>query len=150
MFVLPSIIFAFAASIPALYFIYKKLISADMQQLVFPFPSYYACMIGIFLGLGIPAISSIIPIKNALSKTLGDSLNMDRQKTSGIVIKVNDGKVNVIPYLLFGLITVTYGVCVFFLLPYSLLTLNLSLVLGIFFAILIAMLFGLTLISYNL
>jgi hypothetical protein len=75
---------------------------------------------------------------------------MDRQKTSGIVIKVNDGKVNVIPYLLFGLITVTYGVCVFFLLPYSLLTLNLSLVLGIFFAILIAMLFGLTLISYNL
>jgi len=62
---------------------------------------------------------------------------------------VDDGKTNVLPYLLFGFITVLYGVSIFFLLPYSLLQLNLTLLLGIFFAILLGMIFGLTLISYN-
>ena len=60
-----------------------------------------------------------------------------------------DGKVNVLPYLLFGGITVLYGASIFFLLPLSLITLNLSLLLGIFFFILMGMIFGLTLISYN-
>jgi hypothetical protein len=62
---------------------------------------------------------------------------------------VDDGKTNVLPYLLFGFITVIYGVSIFFFLPYSLLQLNLTLLLGIFFAILLGMIFGLTLISYN-
>lgn len=62
---------------------------------------------------------------------------------------MDDGKTNVLPYLLFGFITVLYGVSIFFLLPYSLLQLNLTLLLGIFFAILLGMIFGLTLISYN-
>lgn len=62
---------------------------------------------------------------------------------------MDDGKTNVLPYLLFGFITVLYGVSIYFLLPYSLLQLNLTLLLGIFFAILLGMIFGLTLISYN-
>jgi len=62
---------------------------------------------------------------------------------------VDDVKRNVLPSLLFGLITVLYGASIFFLLPYSVLQLNLTLLLGIFFAILLGMIFGLTLISYN-
>jgi len=76
-------------------------------------------------------------------------LNVERSKTQGEVITVNDGKTKELPYLLFGLICILYGVSIYFLLPYSLLQLNLTLLLGIFFAILMGMIFGLTLISYN-
>jgi hypothetical protein len=43
-----------------------------------PVPGLESCMTALFLGLCIPAISSVIPILNALAKTLGDSLNVDR------------------------------------------------------------------------
>lgn len=65
------------------------------------------------------------------------------------MITVNDGSTNVLSYLLFGFLCILYGISIFFLLPYSLLQLNLTLLLGIFFAILLGMIFGLTLISYN-
>jgi len=76
-------------------------------------------------------------------------LDVERSKTQGEVITLNDSKTKVLPYLLFGLICILYGVSIYFLLPYSLLQLNLTLLLSIFFAILMGMIFGLTLISYN-
>ena len=53
------------------------------------------------------------------------------------------------PYISFGLICVLYGTGIYYLLPYSLLTMNLSLVLGIFFVILIGMILGLVLLAFN-
>jgi hypothetical protein len=48
-----------------------------------------------------------------------------------------------------GFMGVVYSVAIYYLLPYSLLNLDLSLILTIFFAILIGMIFGLTLLAYN-
>jgi len=63
-----------------------------MRTFILPIPGLEACLIGVFLGFCIPALSSIIPILNAMSKTLGDSLNVQQSKTSGIIITVDDGK----------------------------------------------------------
>ena len=150
LFVLPSIFCAFVASVPALYYLYKIMLDSQMNESLLPIPTLDACIIGLFLGICIPAVSSIIPIRQALSKTLSESLNTDRSKNFGVVIEISkDRRVNVLPYLLFGGITVLYGASIYFLLPMSLLTLNISLILGIFFFILIGMIFGLTLLSYN-
>jgi len=122
LFVLPSIVCAFLASPVALHYLFKKLgVPVVNNYFDLPIPAMRACVIGLFLGLCIPAISSIVPILNALSRSLSDSLNVQRSKTKGEVITVSDSKTNVLPYLLFGFLCILYGVSIFFLLPYSLL-----------------------------
>jgi FtsH-binding integral membrane protein len=55
-----------------------------------------------------------------------------------------------VPYLLFGAIGSLAGIMIYFLLPLSVITLNLGLILEIFFLILLGMILGLTLIAFNL
>jgi hypothetical protein len=59
-------------------------------------------------------------------------------------------KTNIVPYLIFGIITFVYGLGIFYLLPLSMLSLKVSLILQIFFFILIGLLVGLTLLAINL
>lgn len=55
-----------------------------------------------------------------------------------------------IPYLAFGLVGSVAGVTIYYVLPLAVLSFDLGLLLEIFFLILIGMIFGLTLISFNL
>ena len=106
---------------------------------------------GLAVGLLIPALSAIVPIQRALSKSLTDSLNVARSQTQGIIYTIENGKdVLVLPYLLFGGICVVFGMTVYYFLPYSLLTSNATLLLQIFFFILLGMILGLTLLALNL
>lgn len=59
-------------------------------------------------------------------------------------------KTNIVPYLIFGIITFVYGLGIFYLLPLSMLSLKVSLILQVFFFILIGLLVGLTLLAINL
>ena len=93
-------------------------------------------------------VAAIIPVHTAISKQLGESLNTERSRVSGIVIDIKEGEDNS-PMLLFGAICVIYGMSVYYFLPYALLNGNFGLLLGIFFAILLGMIFGLTMIAYN-
>lgn len=61
----------------------------------------------------------------------------------------DNSKKNIVPYLIFGFITVTFGVAVYLLLPLALISQNVDLLLNIFFAILFGMLVGLTLMTTN-
>lgn len=54
------------------------------------------------------------------------------------------------PFVIFGLLTVSVGVIVYIVLPQALLAENVSLILEIFFLILIGMILGLALLSANL
>ena len=56
----------------------------------------------------------------------------------------------VLPYLLFGTISVMAGTVIYYFLPYSLISSNASLLLQIFFFILLGLIFGLALLSMNL
>ena len=58
-------------------------------------------------------------------------------------------KLDVIPYLLFGLIGAGFGLAIYIMLPLSLLKQNYGLILDVFFAILIGMLLGITLLVSN-
>lgn len=63
-------------------------------------------------------------------------------------MKPNEAKV--IPYVIFGVITTLYGFGVYYMLPLSMLSSNLGLMLQVFFMILLGYLFGLVLLAINL
>ena len=56
----------------------------------------------------------------------------------------------VLPFITFGLLCVITGIIIYIILPSALLALNLSMVLDVFFLILFALIFGLTLLVANL
>ena len=53
-------------------------------------------------------------------------------------------------YIVFGVIGVTFGLGIYYFLPLAMLSFNFALILEIFFAILIGMLYGLSLLAFNL
>ena len=151
MFVLPSVILGFAFSVPCIWFIYSQLFSAEMGFTPAAVPGWYASIQALLIGILIPSISSIIPIKRALSKNLNDALNVQRAKNTGILISFTDNeKKNLLPYLLFGSIAVLFGISIYYFLPYGLLTQDFGMILSIFFGILLSMIAGLTLLATNL
>lgn len=102
------------------------------------------------VGLLIPALSAIIPIQRALAKTLSESLNTARSNLSGTIVIIKGKGMKVIPYIVFGLLCVTFGVTIYVILPQALLAENAGLILEIFFMILIGLILGLTLFTANL
>jgi len=73
------------------------------------------------VGLLIPTLSAIIPIQRALAKSLGDSLNTARTVLSGTTVILEDKNVRVVPYILFGLLSVVMGTTIYVVLPQALL-----------------------------
>jgi uncharacterized protein YacL len=62
MFVIPSVIFGYIASIPALAYIFKFLFKHESDVNIPPIPTLQATIKGLIVGLIIPMLSSIIPI----------------------------------------------------------------------------------------
>jgi len=151
MFVLPSVFFGFVFSVPALNGLYALLFTEDMGVDTNPWPSQFAVVQALVVGLVIPLLSAIAPIQSALSKNLNESLDLQRSKTQAIYIEILDTeKTNMGSYIVFGTVAVTYGLSIYYFLPLAMLSFNFALVLQIFFMILVGMLFGLSLLAFNL
>ena len=80
-------------------------------------PSGVATLEAIAVGLLIPTLSSIIPIQRALAKTLSESLNTARANLSGTIVIIEDRNVKVVPYIVFGLLCVIFGISIYVILP---------------------------------
>lgn len=76
LFVLPALLSAFILSVPGLATIYYYLVSSANGYSALPIPSGSASLIAIALGIFIPAVSSIIPVRRALGKNLSESLSI--------------------------------------------------------------------------
>ena len=93
-------------------------------------PSFLATLMALGLGILIPLFSSIVPIQKALSKNLTESINTRVSKTKGAKVSISSkGENNVVPYLLFGLISTLAGTAIFYLLPLAVLNFNIALIL---------------------
>ena len=151
MFVMPAVILAFLSSFPIIYFLYKWLFETSLGYVPSVIPSLGAFLSALFVGVLIPLLSSIVPIRRALSKNLTEALDVTRGKSSGILITFINNKARIVgPYLLYGSVACTFGIAVYYFLPLSLLELNFGLILGIFFLILLGLLLGLVLVTVNL
>ena len=151
LFVLPSVVLGFGLAIPSIYYVYSLLFSDNLGFTPSFWPDPIATIEALSIGILIPLFSSIIPIRRALSMNLTESLNTQRAKTSGTVISfIDNSSKNLIPYILFGVVSVTFGVVVYYFLPLGLLSQDFGMILMIFFAILLGMMAGLTLLVSNL
>ncbi len=151
MFVIPSIVCAWVSSIPALWLLFNVFFDTDLTKgQVSYVPGALASFEAIGIGLLIPTLSAIIPIQRALAKSLSDSLNTARSNISGTVVVIEDRNVKVAPFIIMGILCVTAGTTIYIILPQALIAENASLILEIFFAILVGMILGLTLLTANL
>ena len=151
LFVFPAVLMAFILSFPLIYFLYASLFDSSLDYMPSVVPSGQALGSALFVGVLIPFLSSIIPIRRAISTNLTDALNTERSKSPGVLISfIDKSTVNLVPYLLFGSVAVTFGIMIYYGLPLALLQLNFGLILTIFFMILLGLLLGLVLIAVNL
>ena len=145
---LPAIILGFIISFPMIYLVFTQLMS-DLGYIPSVTPSWQAVLIALFVGLFIPLVSSIVPIKRSLSKNLTETLDTSRGKTKGTLVSVYNTKaLDITPYMLFGSIAVAMGMTVYYWLPLSLLQFHVGMILVIFFALLFAILLGLILYDF--
>ena len=85
-----------------------------------------------------------------LNQNLNDALNYERSRVKSIFVTIlKENRINMIPVLVFGVISISYGVSIYYMLPLSLLSFNFGLMLRIFFFILMGMLLGLVLLAMN-
>lgn len=94
MFVLPAIAAGFIFSFPALSLIYTNLLTSQLGIPNDPVPDLFAIVQSLLLGFLIPILSSVLPIKQGLSKNLSDSLDYNRSKSQALfveVLKKDDG-----------------------------------------------------------
>eukprot|EP01130_Rhizamoeba_saxonica_P014410 TRINITY_DN6293_c0_g1_i1.p1 TRINITY_DN6293_c0_g1~~TRINITY_DN6293_c0_g1_i1.p1 ORF type:complete len:1033 (-),score=164.52 TRINITY_DN6293_c0_g1_i1:42-3140(-) len=105
-----------------------------------------------FLGYAVPIVSSIFPIMNALNKNLQDSLDTRRSKTAAVKVKLErSDQTKAINWniVAIGSLLAAFGSGVYYVFPLALLTMNLGILLNIFFFLLIGLLLGLTLLALN-
>lgn len=77
-------------------------------------------------------------------------MNYQRSRVKATYVKIlSKGKAKIVPYVVFGVITTLYGLGVYYVLPLSLLSYNLGLILKVFFFILLGFLLGLILFAIN-
>lgn len=75
LFVIPSVILGFVVALPCIYLIYSVLFKSNFGFMPSVIPDWGATTQALAIGILIPILSSIIPIKRALSKNLSDALN---------------------------------------------------------------------------
>ena len=82
---------------------------------------------------------------------LNDALSTQRTKNTGLLISfIDNDKKNVVPYILFGSISVMLGIAIYYFLPLGIVSLNFGMILYTFFGLLMAMMLGLALLASNL
>eukprot|EP00762_Andalucia_godoyi_P001611 ANDGO_00311.mRNA.1 hypothetical protein DICPUDRAFT_56279 len=108
--------------------------------------------IATLLGFAIPLFASIFPIRSALTMNLHDSLDTRHSKTKAVVYKLERSETGRLSpaAMVVGLLLVIFGAFVYYYFPYALLALKIDLLIYMFFFLLLALLFGLVLLSMNL
>ena len=111
-----------------------------------------AICLALLAGILVPLIAAVVPIRAALSKNVWDSVDTRRSKTKAVEYKLSRTETDrpSATLLLVGLALFGLGFVIYYLLPLSLLSSNIYLLLNIFFLLLILMLFGLVILASNL
>ncbi len=150
-FTIPAILISLAFGFIILEKIQKKLYLENSEGSIIPFSVLFNA---ILLGILLPCISSINPVLKSMNLSLSESLNITRSKLKSIFIEVltpaQRKRSLILPYLFIGAFSLLFGITVYYFLPLSLLSLNLGLLLQVFFLLLISMFLGLVMIAINM
>ena len=78
MFVFPAVLLGFAVAPPLIMVIFRSLFKQSLDYMPSIWPTGWAIVRGLAIGILIPLLSSIIPIRRTLSGNLTDALNVNR------------------------------------------------------------------------
>ena len=122
---LPAIILAFSLSFPTLAIVNHYMVKNASGYEVAPVPSAQASMLALALGLFIPAVSAVVPIRRALSQNLNEAINQQRGKNSGALVKIFDSNRGyILPFVMIGGIAALGGSTIYYYLPKAFLSLD--------------------------
>ncbi|KAJ3032760.1 hypothetical protein HDV00_007167 [Rhizophlyctis rosea] len=127
-----------------------KLLHMTLGSLLSPL----AIGIATVLGLVVPLISAVLPIRKALSANLRDSLDKRHSKVKATVTTIERSSRGSLkeglPYAIAGILMTGLGFIIYYLLPLSLVTGNTELMFNIFIGLLVGMLVGLVMFATNM
>lgn len=150
-FVIPSIVVAFICSVPILAGLLSLIFSGEEELGYTPYPTVFAALQAVSIGIGIPLVSSLAPAMAAVSKDLNQSLDRVRGKRLASQIEIINPKKNDIGgQVAFGAVTFIYGLAVYYVMPWAMVSMKFNLLLKIFLFIMIGLIFGLNLVALNL
>lgn len=117
-----------------------------------PVLSWESILTATALGILIPILSAIFPIRTALGKNLFESLDVRHSKTKAVEISLHRSEAGSFSWLwiITGTFFAGFGFGVYYVFPLSLLSFNLALLLNLFFFLLLGMILGLVVLSLNL
>jgi len=148
-FVIPGIILGLIISVPLLILL-GSILGNKLHTELPKLPSGSALGYALGIGFLIPLVSSYYPMKEALLKNLNLAIDTLHSKTVGTKVTIEfDNKKIPWTKITFGVLTVVFGIAVYILIPESLISGNMGLLLGVFFGILLGILVGLVLLSIN-
>eukprot|EP01133_Synstelium_polycarpum_P002551 gene2551-2924_t len=110
-----------------------------------------AVLLSTALGIIIPVAASLLPIRSALGRNLHDSLDVKHSKTMAVQISIERSEDSSFSssVAIIGLILSAFGFGIYYIFPLSLVSFNLSLLLNMFFLLIIGMLLGLVMLALN-
>lgn len=149
-FVIPSIIAGFFTGFALLQgakYYAENVLYMDFEAI----PNLMSICQALFLSTTIPLLSSIMPIQIVLDRNLNDALDIQRSKTQAVYINIlNKKQADYTPLVMTGSAFTMFGVTIYYLLPLALMSFNLSLLSQIVIFILVGLLFGLTILAFNI
>ncbi|KAJ9447459.1 hypothetical protein DIPPA_12994, partial [Diplonema papillatum] len=103
------------------------------------------------VGLLMPLVAAIVPIRHALGMNLQDSLDTTHSKVKAVsyTFDRSEGSTVSASVIILGVAMSLFGFLIYYLFPLALLSFNIALLFYIFFGILLALLFGLILLALN-
>ena len=87
-FVFPSIVAGYICAMPILSLIYGYVFTEDMGFMPSIIPGFGATLQALAIAITIPCVSSILPIKRALSLSLTEALDTQRQKNNNMLVTI--------------------------------------------------------------
>jgi hypothetical protein len=127
-------------------------ISTLVNVTIDPWLTTESILVAAMLRVVMPLFASIFPIHNAFGRNLAEALDTRQSKTKTVQISIARSKDDTvsIPTIIMDVAFSAFGFAVYYLMPLSLLSFNLSLLLYLFVSFLLAMLLGATLLALNL
>ncbi|KAI3651558.1 hypothetical protein MP228_002861 [Amoeboaphelidium protococcarum] len=131
---------------------FKALMAQMINADVGPYLSGASIVVATVVGLVVPILAAILPIRNALTGNLHDALDTRRSKVQAVVVTIERASAGRVPLaaLSTGILLTVFGFVIYYFLPLALITQNIALLFNIFLVLLVGMLLGLVMLSLNI
>lgn len=110
-----------------------------------------AILVSVTIGLLIPIIGAVLPIRAALERNLSEAIDVAHSRTKATEFQIDRSEDSSVDWsvVMLGSAFVLFGVCIDYFFPLGLVTLNLTLLGNVFMGLLVGMLLGLVMLSIN-